>query len=81
MTSEDRAKQKYYGPYELLESIKAFIEATFPPEEQSEYVRFNDEPTAVPLAIAVGYLILERHLSHISFILLQAFRRFTLEIC
>ena len=64
MTSEDRAKQKYYGPYELLESIKAFIEATFPPEEQSEYVRFNDEPTAVPLAIAVGYLILERLVLH-----------------
>ena len=25
-----------------------------------EYIQFDDEPTTVPLAIAVGYLILKR---------------------
>lgn len=66
MTTKDRSKQKYYGPFELLENIKAFIEATLSPVEQKEYVRFGDKPTTVPLAIAVGYLILKRAVTHMG---------------
>lgn len=60
MTAESRSQQKYFGPYELLESIKAFIEKTIPPEEQRVYVQLGDNLTLMPLAIAVGYLILKR---------------------
>ncbi len=66
MTTKDRGRQKYYGPYELLESVKAFIETTFTPEEQKEYVRFGDEPASLPLAIATGYLILNRVVTHMG---------------
>lgn len=66
MTSEERAQQKYYGPYELLQSIKDFIDTTFLREEHSEYVRLNDEPGSVPLAIAAGYLILKRIVTHMG---------------
>ena len=66
MTTENRSTQKYYGPFELLEDTKAFIEATLSPEEQKEYVRFSDEPNAVPLAIAVGYFILKRTVTHMG---------------
>lgn len=66
MTTENRSKQKYYGPYELLESIKAFIEETLSSEDQQKYVQFNDEPIMVPLAIATGYLILKRLVTHMG---------------
>jgi DNA (cytosine-5)-methyltransferase 1 len=66
MTTDDREKQKYYGPYELLESIKAFIDSTFSPEEQKKYVRFGDEPNQVPLAIAAGYMILKQTVTHMG---------------
>ena len=66
MTTEARGQQKYYGPYELLDSVKAFIETIFTPEEQKEYVRFGDEPTKLPLAIATGYLILKRVVTHMG---------------
>ena len=35
-------------------------------EEQQEYVRFGDEPTTLPLAIATGYLILKKVLTHMG---------------
>ena len=64
MTTENRAHQKYFGPYELLESTKKFIEKTFSIEEQKMRVSFGDEPTSLPLAIAVGYLVLRRTVTH-----------------
>ncbi len=66
MTSEERAQQRYYGPYELLQSIKDFIDTMFLQNEHGEYVRFNDEPVTVPLAIAAGYLILKRIITHMG---------------
>lgn len=60
MTTEGRSQQKYLGPFELLESVKTFIDSTFSPEEQREYVHFGDFPNNIPLAIAVGYLVLKR---------------------
>lgn len=66
MTAENRSRQSYYGPYELLESIKAFINSEFSPEKQKEYVQFSDEPNAIPMAIAIGYLILKRILTHMG---------------
>lgn len=58
MTSGERANQSFLGPYELLESIKSFIDKTFSKETQAKYVFFEDEPQTAPLAIAAGYLIL-----------------------
>ena len=66
MTTEARSKQAYYGPYELLDDIKAFIETTLSPDEQKQYVRFGDESNSVPLAIAIGYLILKRTVTHMG---------------
>lgn len=60
MTTGERTQQKYLGPFELLESVKTFIDSTFSPEEQREYVHFGDFPNNIPLAIAVGYLVLKR---------------------
>lgn len=60
MTTKERQKQRYYGPYELLESIKQFIDSTFSKEKQKEIIHFNKEPTELPFAITVGYLILKR---------------------
>ena len=66
MTTEDRSQQKFYGPYELLEATKVFIETTFTLEEQKEYIHFGDEPTKLPLAIAVGFLIIKRVVRHMG---------------
>ena len=60
MTKEKRAQQKYYGPLELLEKIKKFINVIISSEEQKRYVQIDDEPNNLPLAIAAGYLILKR---------------------
>ncbi len=60
MTKDKRAQQKYYGPLELLEKIKTFINVIFPLEEQKKYVQIGDEPSNLPLAIVAGYLILKR---------------------
>jgi len=60
MTGKDRSRQQYYGPFELLESVKTFIENTFSPDEQKQYLQLKSKPTQVPLAIAAGYLILKR---------------------
>lgn len=66
MTTETRIQQKYYGPYELLESIRAYIEKTLSSEDKKEYISLNDEPFMVPLAIATGYLILKRLVTHMG---------------
>lgn len=63
MTTETRTKQKYLGPFELLESIKEFIETNLSPEEQKKYINISNNPKTIPLAIAVGYIILKRILA------------------
>ena len=60
MTTEQRKRQRYYGPFELLDSIKDFIDTTFSAEELKEYVRVSDSPYEIPFGIAVGYVILIR---------------------
>lgn len=64
MTAKDRAKQKFFGPYELLESTKKFIETTFSAEQQKKYVLVDGSTMKIPLAIAAGYLLLKRIVSH-----------------
>lgn len=66
MTSADRANQRFLGPYELLDSIKSFIDNTIPPEEQIKYVGFGEEPTSAPLATVTGYIILRRILTYMG---------------
>lgn len=63
MTTEERIQQNYYGPYELLDYIKTYIEVEFSPSKQREYIRISGEPNALPLAIVVGYLILKKVLT------------------
>ena len=66
MTNEDRLNQEYIGPFELLDKIKEFIETNLSMKEQKEYVQFVDEPNAVPLAIAVGYVVLKRTITYMG---------------
>ena len=60
MTTDSRSKQKFFGPYELLEDIKQFIEETLPLNCQKTYIRMAEAPKEVPLAIAVGYIVLKQ---------------------
>ena len=58
MTSEERKEQKWLGPYELLDSIKSFIDEAIPASDQDNPISIKEEPSSLPLAIAVGYHIL-----------------------
>ena len=60
MTTDSRSKQKYFGPYELLEDIKLFIEKTLPLNCQKTYIKISEDPKEIPLAIAVGYIVLKQ---------------------
>ncbi len=60
LTTEERATQEYLGPFELLDSVKAFIDETIPQEEREKVVLFEDNPKFTPLPIAVGFLLLKR---------------------
>ena len=66
MTTEDRMNQRYYGPFELLENIKLFIDNIISFENQRQHIKFKDEPFSIPLATAVGYLILKRILTYMG---------------
>lgn len=58
MTTKDRNRTPWIGPYELLESTKAFIEKILPEDSQREMVTINQEPYSLPLAIVIGYYLL-----------------------
>lgn len=66
MTTEDRLNQEYYGPFELLDRVKEFIKTTLSSKEQIEYVQISDEPNKVPLAIAIGYVVLKRTITYMG---------------
>ncbi len=58
MTSEERSKTPWMGPYELLDFIKEFIDDSIIVDEQKGWIPIKEEPDNLPLAIAVGYYIL-----------------------
>jgi DNA (cytosine-5)-methyltransferase 1 len=60
MTSINRAKDNLSGPYELLNSVKCFIHNTIPKSELSIMINIKSKPFKLPLAIIVGYFILNK---------------------
>ena len=65
MTADARAQQRYFGPFELLDDIKCFIDKLFTEDEKKTYVKFGKDSTA-PQAIVVGYLILKRIVTYMG---------------
>ena len=59
-TSEERQRQNLIGPYELLHSIKQFINELIPIENQDNMCETGKSPEYLPDAILVGYYILQR---------------------
>lgn len=57
LTSEERAKTPWLGPYELLNLLKEFLDNTIT-TEQKNFISICEEPNYLPLAIAVGYYVL-----------------------
>lgn len=66
MTSEDREAQINLGPYELLDEVKQFIVETIPQSNQIKPIEINEEPNRLPMAIAVGYYLLNSILDHMG---------------
>lgn len=58
MTSEQRDKTPWIGPYELLDFIKKFIDDSIITDEQKRFIPIREKPDNLPLATAVGYYIL-----------------------
>lgn len=66
MVSDERDKQLWVGPYELLSFVRDFIDKVFTPDEQKSVIPIREEPYELPLAIAVGYYILSNLVDHMG---------------
>lgn len=60
MTSKQRIGSDLMGPYELLDSIKSFIERDIPKEEWNVQLPIPENSQQMPTAILVGYYILSK---------------------
>ena len=60
MTTTERKEANVMGPYELLDEVKAFIVRTIPEQQFENRICLNEVPHPLPLAIAVGYIILNQ---------------------
>ena len=58
MTSEERRKSPWIGPYELLDLIRGFIDDIIIIDDQKKSIPINEAPESLPLATATGYYIL-----------------------
>ncbi|MHB8070596.1 MAG: DNA cytosine methyltransferase [Candidatus Cryosericum sp.] len=58
MSAPDR--RDLIGPYELLQRIREFIDASLSETERQRPVQIHDDPKHIPQAISAGYYILER---------------------
>lgn len=58
MTTNQRATSNLWGPFELLHSIRQFIDSLLPSNEQEKLITITDSSLDLPLAIAVGYFTL-----------------------
>ena len=66
MTSGERKKRPWVGPYELLDLIKEFIDNIIPTDDQKKLITINEKPESLPLATAVGYYILSKLVDHMG---------------
>ena len=66
MTSEERKKLPWVGPYELLDLIKEFIDDFIINDDQKKLIPVNEEPESLPLATATGYYILSNLIDHMG---------------
>lgn len=66
MTSGERKKHLWVGPYELLDLIKEFIDNIIPNDDQKKLIPINEKPESLPLAIAVGYYILSKFIDYMG---------------
>lgn len=62
MTSVNRLAQQYYGPFELLDSVKTFIEENLSENDMCQLVQISEEFPKFPKAIILGYYIINRML-------------------
>lgn len=60
MTTDQRRTVNKLGPYELLDSIRKFIDDNITEENQKEMVEVKSPTMQLPYAIIVGYYILSR---------------------
>lgn len=60
MTGEERRENGRVGPYELLSSIRNFIDNNLSTEEQRNRIALDTAPFHIPFAIAVGYYVLDQ---------------------
>lgn len=58
MTTQERKKTPWIGPYELLDLTKKFIEDEIDCADLQSDISIEDEPKKIPLAIWVGYYVL-----------------------
>lgn len=58
MTTQQRKEKDVYGPFELLNQVKLFIEKTIADEDVNRMVIIDQTPNELPLAIIVGYYVL-----------------------
>ncbi len=66
MTSEERKKQPWIGPYELLDLIKEFIDDIVITDDQNKLIPIKEKPERLPLATATGYYILSNIIDHMG---------------
>jgi hypothetical protein len=66
MTSEERKKLPWIGPYELLDLVKEFIDDIIIIDEQKKLISIKEKPDSLPLATAVGYYILSKFIDHMG---------------
>ena len=58
MTTQQRKENDVYGPFELLNQVKLFIEKTISNEDMNRMVIIDQTPNELPLAIIIGYYVL-----------------------
>lgn len=63
LTSAERSAQRYYGPFELLESVKAFILENLCYDDMNQLIQVSSEFPKFPKAILLGYYIISRILN------------------
>lgn len=59
-TEEERKKSMEIGPYELLDSVKTFIDNTFTEKDIERVVTLDKEPNQLPYVIGVGWYVLNK---------------------
>lgn len=66
MTSEERKKMPWVGPYELLDRVRKFIDDIIISDDQKELITIKEKPKSLPLEIAVGYYILSNLIKYMG---------------